>query len=161
MKIRQVVIAAAVIGVVIPNFGVSARSLKPKHHIHVAAPVPSKDGVELGILAPPTRLTTLEQTYGDAAIARAQVQRRFRAEDAETVDAAAPYPCDPRVARADGYVCRNQPGVIGYGQTYAFTPSYVSSPLNIGRRPDEQTSILPPVTALFYAFDGLRFDPHN
>lgn len=142
-----------------------AQAAKRHHPGHSAAAVPSSDAVELGILAPPApALSTLEQSYGDAAIARSRYQRRYDtralAVDAEA-NGPAPYPCDPRSARASGYVCHNVPGAIGYGQTYAFTPSFVSSPQTTGQDLAEQTSMLPPVTAFFYAVNGLRYDPHN
>ena len=159
---RLLVSASVCLLFVLPHAG-TAQAASRHHRGHRAAPVPSADAVELGILAPPApALSTLEQSYGDAAIARARYQHQdgTSAPGAET-SGLAPYPCDPRSARASGYVCHNVPGAIGYGQTYAFTPSFVSSPQTIGRAPTEQTSLLPPVTALFYAVDALRYDPHN
>jgi hypothetical protein len=136
------------------------------HVVRADAVQTTTDAVELGMLAPPTRLGTLEQTYGDAAIARAHVQRAF--------DEPAPGPaalpglgddpdlCDPRTATAAGHVCGgggNQ--ALGYGQYYAFTPANVSAPQNVGRPHSEQDSMLPPATAFFWALDSFRYDPHN
>ena len=143
-----------------------ARPSKAKHRVHAtAADTPSADGLDLGYLAPPTRLTTLRQDYGDAAFARSRYNRGYPAEVAadrrQEIARGTPYPCDPRVARADAYVCGSDQRHLGYGQYFAFTPSYVSSPQVVAADPNAQNQVLPPVTAIFWAVNGLRYDPHN
>ena len=125
---------------------------------------PSQDAVELAGIAPRERRSTALQTYGDAKIARAAAQRRIPREEA--ADAAtertggAPYPCDPRLATADAYVCRNDPRVLGYGQGYAFTPSYVSAPTVFEQDPRTQAPIMPDITGFFWSVNSARIDPH-
>ena len=134
-------------------------------HRHRAPVPPSADAIELAGIAPPTRRGTALQTYGDAAIARAQMQRRYPREEAANADTVArtggaPYPCDPRVATADAYVCRNDPRVLGYGQGYAFTPSYVSAPTVFDQDPGVQEPVMPAITGFFYGVNSARIDPH-
>lgn len=136
----------------------SAHPSKPRRHGPVHAS-PSADAVDLAVLAPISRRSTVEQTYGDAAIARSRFARGYRSEGGAA--AGAPYPCDPRHAGPDAYVCTNDPSRIGYGQYYAFTPAYVSSPQVVGDDPRVQTPILPAITSLFWAANGWRIDPHN
>ena len=141
-----------------------APGAQARHRQHVLASPrvvpPSEDAIELAGIAPPTRRGTIEQTYGDAAIARAQMQRNYPREDAANAATAAtvgvPYPCDPRVATPDAYVCRNDPRVRGYGQGYAFTPSYVSSPTVFDQDPGTQTSVMPAITGFFYDVNSAR-----
>ena len=128
--------------------------------------LPSADAVQLAGIAPPTRRGTALQTYGDAEIARAEMQRRYRPEEMANGEevgrtGGAPYPCEPRLATADAYVCRNDPRVLGYGQGYAFTPSYVSAPTVFGQDPREQAPLMPNVTDFFWAVNSARFDPHR
>ena len=132
-------------------------------HRHAIVP-PSADAIELAGIAPPTRRGTVEKTYGDAAFARARMQSRYSSESAadtaEAATAGVPYPCDPRAATADAYVCRNDPRVLGYGQGYAFTPSYVSAPTVFNQAPDAQEPVMPSITGFFWAVNSARFDPH-
>lgn len=99
--------------------------------------------------------------------ARSRFQKRYQREargdrdNAAPVAGRSPYPCDPRAAGPDAYVCKNETGRLGYGQYYAFTPSYVSSPQLVGDDPRVQTSVLPLITSLFWAANSLRFDPHD
>ncbi len=165
MRILQLFVSTAVCLALTPAPAGAVQKAKRHHSRYAAAPVPSTDAVELGTLAPPSpAFSTLQQSYGDAAIARAHFQRRYE-EQAPALEAEAngpvQYPCDPRSADAGGYTCRNPPSAIGYGQTYAFTPSFVSAPQTVGKDPTAQSSLLPPFTALFYAVNGLRYDPHN
>ena len=127
--------------------------------------LPSSDAVQLTGIAPPTRRGTALQTYGDAEIARAEMQKRYPREEManeEEVErtGGAPYPCEPRSATADAYVCRNDPRVLGYGQGYAFTPSYVSAPTVFAQDPREQAPLMPKITEFFFAVNSARIDPH-
>jgi hypothetical protein len=126
---------------------------RPKRH-RVVRVRPSVDAVQLATLAPLQPLSTAEQSYGDAPIARARAQRIFARR---TTDAAAPYPCDPHVAIAHGTVCANVPGRLGDGQGYAFTPAYVTAPQISGADPGAQTSLLAPGTVLFLNADNALF----
>ena len=119
---------------------------------------PSVDAVRLSTLAPLSPRSTAEQTYGDASIARSRAQDRFRER---TIAATAPYPCDPHVAFADGHVCANVPGQLGYGQYYAFTPAAVTAPQTAGADPSAQTSLLPPPTSLFLSANSFLFGSHE
>ena len=133
------------------------------HRHHHGVP-PSLDAVELAGIAPRAHRGTALQTYGDAEIARAAMQRRLPREAAANAEVertgGAPYPCDPRLATADAYVCRNDPRVIGYGQGYAFTPSYVSAPTVFGQDPGTQAPIMPDITGFFWSVNSARIDPH-
>ncbi len=158
----------------------AARARRPAHRTAAhqpddvggyAASPPSRDAVGLGTLAPPTRLSTLEQTYGDAAYARARVlgreasrgQDRFRESGAGGADArvlSVQFPCDPRSAGVAAYRCGPPAGVPGqglpgYGLAYAYNPAYVTSPFSSGHDPREQPPVLPGVTGLFFAVNGL------
>lgn len=144
--------------------GLSASPALARHRHHAPVP-PSEDAIELARIAPQTRRGTALQTYGDAAIARAQMQRRYEREEAANADGVArtggaPYPCDPRVATADAYVCRNDPRVLGYGQGYAFTPSYVSAPTVFDQDPGAQEPVMPAITKFFHGVNSARIDPH-
>ena len=118
------------------------------------------DAVDLGILAPPTRLSTLEQTYGDAAVARARIRRRSDAAGSGGRDdgVASPFvqfPCEPRSAGVGAYRCGPVAGPPGYGLAYAYNPAYVTSPFSSGHDPREQAPVLPGVTGFFWAVNGL------
>ncbi len=162
-------LSSFVAALAIATLATTAAAHSRKHH-HVVAPgavrftPPSEDAIELAGIAPPSRLGTIEQTYGDAAVARSHFQRRYSAEEAydqaQAVTQGTPYPCDPRVATSDAYVCRNDPHVRGYGQGYAFTPSYVSSPAVVGEDPSAQPSVMPSITGFFWNVNSARFDPH-
>lgn len=141
-----------------------AADLRHRHHQHHGV-APSEDAVELDGIAPPTRRGTALQTYGDAEIARARMQSHYPREAAadavaERRTGGAPYPCDPRLATADAYVCRNDPRVIGYGQYYAFTPSYVSAPTVFEQDPRAQAPVMPDITGFFWSVNSARIDPH-
>lgn len=134
-------------------------------HRHRASVPPSEDAVELAGISPPSRRGIALQGYGDAVIARAGIRRRYAREDAANVETigrtgGAPYPCDPRVATADAYICRNDPRVLGYGQGYAFTPSYVSAPTVFDQNPGVEEPIMPAITSFFYGINSARIDPH-
>ena len=136
----------------------------PRHRRHHGVP-PSEDAVQLAGIAPPTRRGTALQTYGDAEIARARMQRLYPREQAADIAAerrtgGAPYPCDPRIATADAYVCRNDPRATGYGQFYAFTPSYVSAPTVFEQDPRAQAPVMPDITGFFWSVNSARIDPH-
>lgn len=128
-------------------------------HVHRATAVPPADAVELATLAPPTRLGTLEQSYGDAAVARSRFRRAGaadgRAGQGQPGAGGASPACDPRIAEAAGYACRAGTGRVGYGQAYAFTPAYVSAPTTVGEDPAVQPPVTPAATGVFYAFDRL------
>ena len=171
MRLSEWLAATAALVVATAAGQALARPLKARHRVHAAttasrsvAPL-SEDALELGYLAPPTRLTTLRQDYGDAAIARLHFERRYlaelKADRRQEADGRAPYPCNPRDAGPDAYICRGDNHHLGYGQYYVFTPSYVSSPQVVGENPNLQDEILPPTTAVFWAVNGLRYDPHN
>ncbi len=136
----------------------SAADLAARRHRHVFRTHPSVDAVRLSTLAPLSPRSTAEQTYGDASIARSRAQDRFRER---TIAATAPYPCDPHVAFADGHVCANVPGQLGYGQYYAFTPAAATAPQTAGADPSAQTSLLPPTTSLFLGVDSFLFGSHE
>ena len=165
MRTTRLWIAIAVALAGLMPTAASARHSRARRHGHIVATAPTADAVELGQIAPPTRRTTLEQTYGDAAIARSQFQRRYSREEQidrrEAATVGTPYPCDPRSAGADAYDCGNDPRQIGYGQYYAYTPSFVSSPTVVGAEADTQTTLLPPFTALFWGLNSLENHPHD
>ncbi len=147
--------------------GATATFARAKPHPRrpaVPPPIPSADAVELGTLAPPTRLSTLRQTYGDAAIARDMARRGYpaaaRHDRAVAATTGAPYPCDPNTARATVIVCGDQRG-HGYGQGYAFTPSYVSAPQVFEADPFAQDQIFPPATAFFWSLNRLTAYPRD
>ena len=140
----------------------TARPRRPPHHgsTRWEARPPSPDAVDLGTLAPPTRLSTLEQNYGDAAIARAHVRDRGAADGpiGRGDEVSSPYvqfPCDPRAAGAAAYRCGPASGIPGYGLGYAYNPAYVTSPFSSGHDPREQAPMLPGVTGLFWTVNGL------
>ena len=150
--------------------GAAARTSRHRTHVlrvvSPPPPAPSQDAIELATLAPPSRLSTIEQTYGDAAYARRRLERRIDREAQADLDTAAaeggvPYPCEPRVAGASAYACNGAPHPRSYGQGYAFTPSYLSAPHRLGVPPDEQTQVLPPLTGLAWVVNSLRPDAHN
>ena len=156
----------ALLAISAASWSAAAHPVKVKHRVHHFSDAkPSEDAVELGYLAPPTRLTTLKQDYGDAAFARSRYAGRYPAETEPTYGLALGSNeaaiCDPRVASSRGYICPGSRRTIGYGQLYAFTPSHVSSPQVVGEPSNSQDEVLPPATALFWAVDGLRYDPHN
>ena len=135
---------------------------RPRHHHGVP---PSMDAVQLAGIAPPTRRGTALQTYGDAEIARARMQRRYPREDAANAaevarTGGAPYPCDPRLATADAYVCRTDPRGTDYREGYAFTPSYVSAPTVFQQDPGTQVPVMPDITGFFWSVNSARLDPH-
>lgn len=147
-----------------------ARASHHRHRILRLAPPPptspSQDAIELATLAPPSRRSTVEQTYGDAAFARDHAQNRIQRElQVDEADAAAfggvPYPCDPRAPGATAYACNGAPHQRSYGQGYAFTPDYLSAPQRLGVPPDVQTQVLPPITGLAWVVNSLRYDAHN
>lgn len=165
------ILIAVALATLVPYGGAAAR---PGHHhrhtVQRAVPPPpvppSQDAVELAILAPPSRRSTLEQSYGDAAYARGRLERRIDREvrdDFETVATigGAPYPCEPRIAGASAYVCNGAPHPRSYGQGYSFTPAYLAAPQRRGALPNEQTPVLPPLTGLAWVVNSLRPDPHN
>ena len=153
----------------------AARVRRPSHRLAAhrlndlrspGATSPSPDAVGLGTLAPPTRLSTLEQTYGDAAYARARVAGRYEARGREDLrdgegsstgsnPSSVQFPCDPRSAGVAAYRCGPRDGVPGYGLAYGYNPAYVTSPFSSGHDPREQPPVLPGVTALFFAVNGL------
>lgn len=160
MRATRKIIGVTVVALTL--FGSAANlSAASRKHVRHHGPdvVPSADAVELGTLAPPSRLSTFAQAYGDAAIARSRAQRRQRFEEGANADDV-PYPCDPRQAESRGYVCWNDPSRIGYGQFYALTPSYVSAPQIVGVAPDIQAPVLSPITSFFWAVNSARIDPH-
>ena len=153
-----------------PLGSATARPSHHRRHLVRAGPPPptppSQDAIELATLAPPSPLSTIEQTYGDAAYSRGRLEGRVGREvDADHVDAAVyggvPYPCDPRAAGASAYACNGAPHPRSYGQGYAFTPDYLSAPQRLGVPPDEQTQVLPPLTGLAWIVNSVRYDPHN
>lgn len=140
------------IGLVLASGAAEARG----HRARVVVS-PSPDAIELDALAPPARRGTVEQTYGDAAYARARAQAR-------TEPASEPqrYPCDPRVATNGGYLCPQVSPTLGYGQFHAFTPAYVSAPQTFAvPDSDAQSPLLAPVTSLFWSVNSARWDRHD
>ncbi len=145
-----------------------ARTNHHRQHVERLAPSPptppSQDAIELATLAPPSRLSTVEQTYGDAAYARrragGRLERELRADRAD-VDAfgGVPYPCEPRVAGATAYACNGVPHPFRYRDGYAFTAGYLSAPQRIGVPPDEQSQVLPPLTGFAWVVNKLGDDP--
>lgn len=151
-------------GLTLAVLATSAQAADLRHHRRHGVP-PSVDAVQLAGIAPPTRRGTALQTYGDAEIARALMQRRIPREDAANAaevarTGGAPYPCDPRLATADAYVCRTAPGATGYKQFYAFTPSYVSAPTVFQQDPGTQAPVMPDITGFFWSVNSARLDPH-
>ena len=156
--------------VLAPFGGVAARVVRHRpHHLRVVPPPPtppSQDAIELATLSPPSRLSTIEQTYGDAVYARHRLESRIDRQAEADLDTAAAYggvpiPCEPRIAGASAYACNGAPHPRSYGQGYAFTPSYLSAPQRLGVPPDEQTQVLPPFTGLAWVVNSLRPDAHN
>lgn len=140
------------LGLLVAAGAAEARS----HRVRVVT-APSPDAIELDALAPPARRGTLEQTYGDAAYARARAQARV-APPREPQ----PYPCDPRIATNAGYLCPRVAPALGYGQYDAFTPAYVSAPQTFAvPDSDAQSPLLSPVTSLFWAVNSARWDRHD
>lgn len=145
---------------------------RPAHHRHRAAvrlappTPPSQDAIELATLAPPSELSTIEQTYGDAAIARRRVEGRVARElQADQVDAAAfggaPYPCPPRTVGSTASACNAAPHPFDDREGYAFTAAFFSAPQRVGVPADEQTRVLSPITGLAWAINRLGDDPRN
>ena len=97
--------------------GAAARPSRHRHRAVSLAPTPpSQDAIELATLAPPSRRSTLEQSYGDAAIARHRVEGRIARElGADQADAeafgGAPYPLRTARRRRHGLrlQCRTAP----------------------------------------------------
>ena len=158
--------ATAMAVLVLASSGVYAetRGVPPKRH-HRGAVLradPSEDAVMLSILAPPSPSSTRRQSYGDAVFARARQQRRTA--NAQLDPRGVPfgiYPCEPREAGAAGYACDGDPARPGYGQYYAYLPANASAPQVPRGDPGAQSRVLAPATALFWAVNSLRFDPHN
>ena len=135
-----------------------------RNDLFLGAPV-SQDAVELATLAPPSRASTAEQSYGDADYARHRFEGTIAREKREAVGATARSPgvrsvCDPRHATSTTYVCGGaaQPG---YQTGYGLTPSYLSAPQGLAVPNDEQSRLLSPLTGLAWVVNSLRYDPHN
>ena len=127
------------------------------------APV-SQDSAELATLAPPSRASTAEQSYGDAVYARRRLERPIEREEREaagvTAGAVTRSVCDPREVTSSAYVCGGG-GRPGYQTGYGRTPSYLSAPQSLAVPDDEQSRLLSPLTGLAWVVNSLRYDPHN
>lgn len=123
----------------------------------------SQDAVELATLSPRANASTTAQTYGDAAYARAHLQRSIAREEAmapsRPEDPASS--CDPRTTTASGYICDIEPRGGRDRQGYAFTPSYLSAPQRIAVPADVQTPFLSPLSGLAWIVDSLRYKPRD
>ena len=142
-----------------PIGAATARSQRPSHRGSAPREVspPSADAVDLGTLAPPTRLSTLEQTYGDAgyASARVRAQREGDERGVGFASAQVQFPCEPRRAGVGAYRCGPNAGIPGYGLGYSYNPAYVTSPLSSGHDPRDQAPVLTGVTEFFWAINGI------
>ena len=136
------------------TFGAAAGADQADFHAHRAAP--AADAIALGRLAPAARRSTLVQDYGDAGLAtsrdrRTRVSSRRANEGRRTPAVIAA--CGTRAAGAAGSACGCTTG--GLAALLASPPAFVSSPQVVGQDPARETPIMPPITSLFYAFDGV------
>ena len=167
---RDVVAAGDWRGDTSPGAGSSKAPLHRlgKHHADridrlSKAPV-SQDSAELATLAPPSRVSTAEQSYGDAVYARRRLERTIAREEREatgvTARAVTRSVCDPREVTSAAYVCDGG-GRPAYQTGYGWTPSYLSAPQSLAVPDDEQSRLLSPLTGLAWVVNSLRYDPHN